>query len=400
MISRLKHIFRLSFQVYWQKKWRLISVAIVLSLGIAAIFMLLSIGNTVRLEIIRRFQAEGADLFTVLKRPGESRKVAPNQTNILSLDFIDWFHQDNNPILELAPEKKLNLTVQYQTVEFSALIVGSTEDYAKVNELKLRAGRFLTPYDAGLSRCVIGQRVARRLQREPAELLGETLHLGPLAFQIVGILRPSRGFQSEYSINESILIPFRTMVQFTNDSEINKISIKTDPKYSIGELNDFIHAKLTLFLGDASNYEVTNQQVFIETIRNQTGQLSLYLGIAGCFLFLAGTFLFIQMMAWSVRERRKIFNLYRIFGVPVHFIHWQIFLETIGIGVMIGGIGILVGLWGMQLITNTFDWVLSIALPAYFIAWGSIFLLTPLIGYFSILQYDQTRLNMMLQMEP
>lgn len=370
-----------------------------LSFGIAAIFILLSMSTTVRLEILRRFHSEGIDLFTVIKRPGAG-VTAPGQIRILTPEIEEWLKDNNHLLVDVAAERRLNLPVAFHNLSFPASIVGTTAGYLPVNELKMKSGRFLSPEDTGQPFCVIGYQIYQKLRQvTKTNLAGQTLHIGPLAFQIIGILRPSKGFRSEYSIDESVIIPFATLVQYTQIPEVTKISIKTDPKYPIVELNDFIKSKLELFLGDASHYEVNNQQVFVEKIRNHVSDITLYLGFLGCIAFFLGVWGQFAFMARTVKTRKKLFSLMRIFGVRKRRIFWQVFMEAVLQGLIAWILGVAIGVICFQWLTQYFNWFPVISLNTYFITLAIALVFSSVVGLFSALQTGETRLNMMLQIE-
>lgn len=395
----LKTYFGPLFATYGRKKTKLFLTIFIFGMGIASIFILLSMSVTVRMEILRRFHSEGIDLFTVIKRP-DAGQVAPAQIRYLNLDFVDWLNSSGGLVLKVAPERRLTLPISFHHQRFSSFIIGSTDAYQSVYDLKIRAGRFLSFVDDKKQHCVIGYRVYRKLRGEiSGNLIGRVLHIGSFAFRIVGILQPSKGFESEYSIDESVLVPLSTLIQFTRNPEITKINIKTDPKDEIAEINDFIRSRLSMYLGDASNYEVSNQQVFIDEIRLEVEQITLYLGIAGCFLFFIGILLLVSLMRRAVQERQKLFSLYRTFGIKNRTIYLQVLSETMLLGFFCWSAGLLLGVVSMPWLTRHFGWVTIIPLESYWVTFAVMFLFCFTAGHFLAQQASRTRLNLMLQLE-
>jgi len=374
MRMNLKKLASPVLGIYRQKFRLLLQTILLFGLGSAAIFILFSLSATVRMEILRRFHAEGIELFTVLKRPNAGR-VAPAQIRYLDLDFLDWLNSPGAPALKVAPERRLTLPIAFRNQRFSGFVVGSTEAYQSVFGLSLKAGRFFSFIDDFQPHCVIGARVYRRLQTETATaLMGQTLHLGPLAFRIIGALEPSKGFESEYNIDESILVPLSTLRQFAYNPEITRMNVKTDPKAPVAEIYDFIDSRLELYLGDASNFEVSNQQVFIDEIQRKVELISLYIGIAGCVFLLAGLTSFVDLTRQTVWERRHLMR--RRWGSQTRRILYQIFAEIFCIGLFGWAVGWVLGALILPWLTGYFGWD-SIIPP---IAYLSTFVITLLFG--------------------
>lgn len=376
------NLIKLSFPVlviYRQKFRLLLQTILFFGLGSASIFILFSLGATVRMEILRRFHAEGIDLFTVLKRPNASR-VAPAQIRYLDLDFLDWLSTPGAPALQVAPERRLTLPIAFRNERFSGFVVGSTEAYQSVFGLRLKTGRFFSFADDFQPHCVVGARVFRRLQTETAtDLIGQTLHLGPLAFRIIGALEPSKGFESEYNIDESILVPLSTLRQFAYNPEITRMNVKTDPKAPVVEIYDFILSRLELYLGDASNFEVSNQQVFIDEIQRKVELISLYAGIAGCIFLLAGITSFVNLTRQTVWTRWH--SMPQIWGITNRRMRYQIFAEIFSIGFLGWATGWLLGVLMLPWLTGYFGWGLIIPPIAYLATFVIMLVFGAAIGY-------------------
>lgn len=397
-MNRFKPLFLLLTK-YTNKKTRLFINILALSLGIAAIVLLLSASEMVRTEILRRFHSEGIDLFTIIKK-ADAGRIAPGQERYLNPQLIDWLKEQGSPILEAAPEKRINLPVRFHELNFSAPIIGTMSNFQQVHDLKLRRGRFLSNIDKGQQHCVIGFEVYQKLQRViKGELLGQIIHIGPLTFQISGILRKSRGFQSEYSIDESVLIPLSTLLQFSNSLEIPKIIIKAAPQFQISRVDDYIRNKLTLFLGDAQNYEVTNQQIFIQRINEQSKQISTWFGLIGCILLVLWFHLFIKLLGQSVDENRSLLSFYRILGVSKQRLYWLIFFEVLIPGLLAWIIGVSVGYGSTLVLAREMGWLIRFPAQIFLITFGITVLLIGLTTYFPAIEAGQTRLSLQLKLE-
>ncbi|MBN2091565.1 ABC transporter permease [candidate division KSB1 bacterium] len=397
-MNRLKPLFLL-LSKYTNKKRRLFYNVLLLSLGIAAIVLLLTASEMVRTEILRRFHSEGIDLFTIIKK-ADAGRIASGQGRYLNPQIIEWLKEKNSPVLEAAPEKRINLPVRFHDQNFSAPIIGTTSSFQQVHDLKLRGGRFLSTIDKGQQHCVIGFEVFQKLRRMVnGDLVGKIIHIGPLTFQITGILRKSRGFQSEYSIDESVLIPLSTLLQFSNSLEISKIIIKAAPQYPISHVDDNIRNKLTLFLGDARNYEVTNQQIFIQRITEQSKQISTYTGLIGCLLLVLWFHLFIRLLGQSVDENKPLLSFYRILGVSESRLYWLIFFEVLVPGLLAWMIGVAIG-YGLSLaLAREMGWLIRFPLHILLSSFGITVLLIGLTSYFPAIEAGHTRLSMQLKLE-
>lgn len=368
IMNKMLLIFENFFAAYASKKRPFVTTLLAFGLGLAAVFTLMSLGETVKFEILRRFHTEGIDLFTISKRAGTG-SIAPRQIRYLGLDVINTLNPNDQYMLAIAPEAKLNQTVKWGNSHFEAPIIGTTSTYQNVFELKLQQGRFLLPHDDGAPVCVITHQVWRQLSRASgsADVLGKTLHIGPIVCRIVGILQASEGYQSDFGINKSILIPFNTLAQYLSTYEVTQITLKANPEADIAEVNAFIRTKLNQYLGDMSNYEVNNQQIFFQQIRDKISTYSVYIGLIGCIFLILGGHAFISLVAQTVSERRPEFRLTRVLGMRRRTLLLQILVETFIFGIFAWLIGITSGNFLLSLLSHWSGWVPQDPASAYWV---------------------------------
>ena len=399
MINQIKMYWISIFPAYWQQKWRVLFMILMFAVGVGALFSFFALRRTVQSEIIKRFQAEGVNLFTVIKRCNADF-CGRNQMRPLDLEVADRLSKNKNMELFVAPENRINMPVAYKTARFEAPILGVTESYRVVNELNVAQGRFLAYPDGGEHVCVVGNRVWEKLTEINLEKNpGAVLHIGPLAFRIIGVLHPYKGFQSEGNLDESVLVPFQTLARYQNDGQVSKISIRTTRPFSIKDIKNFIQLRLTMLLGDASAYEVTNQQVFIEKIRRQVNEISFYLGLVGVMFTLVGLFLLISVVSSRMKNRRKFNALINIFGANPQKIQIQFFIEIFLLGILTASLGVAIGRFFIQKLADALNWFAIIPVESFIFGYLFSFCLILIIGLFLIRPNRFYQPGMTLQME-
>jgi putative ABC transport system permease protein len=260
-----------------------------LMVGCACLFVLMYSNHVVKLEVGRRFHAQGSDLFSIINRHGNS-SLGSRQIRRLDPSILDVLKRDPAFILEVAPEYYRTERVQYRDAELEMSVIGVSASYRKVFDLNLQYGRFFSELDSTGNFCLIGNRLWKRWARGSSDsLIGQNVQIGKQLCKIIGVLAPSPTVSGEYRLDDAILMPYYTMMQFHTEKEFSKVTLAANPARNIGETADYIHLRLTQLAGDISTYEINNQSLFASKIAQSIKYISVIAGGLASMALLFGT---------------------------------------------------------------------------------------------------------------
>lgn len=385
-----KSFIQLTLQSAFKVKTQLLRIIIMLSAGVAAIFFMISYSNTIKVETFRRFHSEGTDSFSVIRRQG-SGPIGPAQNRKLNLNAAEYLSYDSDFILGAAPEIRLSQTITFRDLSFATFVSGIQQDFFPVLNLKLLAGRRFSRFDQGKPFCLLGYRVYQRLcKRYSKDIINRSIHLGQNVFRIIGVLAAGKTSQSEFSIDETIFVPFLTLMQYTEHAEITKITLKANPNRPIPDVTDYIKASIERCLGDATIYEINNQQIFLQTITEQVNLFSFIFGIVGSIALILGSISLLKLIIYLNFERNNVFNLLSDTGVKARYIKLQLIIEPLVIALMSGLIGVLLGLFIVAQIVGQHNWVPVYSVNTILISLAIITVLGLLIGLYPALSIKKS----------
>ena len=122
----------------------------------------------------------------------------------------DSLRTEATTLVAVVPELSRNQQVVYLNSNINTSIVGTTANYVSAHNYTITYGRnFTDGDDAARERyAVIGSDVPKLLNANPAALIGQTIAIRQIPFEIIGVLssKGSHGFQNP---DEQILIPLR-----------------------------------------------------------------------------------------------------------------------------------------------------------------------------------------------
>lgn len=232
---------------------------------------------------------------------------------------------------------------------FKGELSGVYPNEAIINKRKMLAGRFINDIDIERRRKVVvmDDKLARQLVSDPASLIGQYVHVGPFAFQVVGIYQAD-----ENSRSTEVYSAFTTVsTMFSKGNRIDNISFTfhgLDTKEQNEAFEDSYRARINrnhrADPTDKSALWIWNR--FTQALQMNTGIDIMHtaLWIIGLFTLLSGVVGVSNIMLITVKERTREFGIRKAIGARPSSILWLIISESIIITTFFGYIGMLCGI--------------------------------------------------------
>ena len=232
---------------------------------------------------------------------------------------------------------------------FKGELSGVYPKEAIINKRKMLAGRFINDIDIERRRKVVvmDDKLARQLVSDPASLIGQYVHVGPFAFQVVGIYQAD-----ENSRSTEVYSAFTTVsTMFSKGNRIDNISFTfhgLDTKEQNEAFEDSYRARINpnhrADPTDKSALWIWNR--FTQALQMNTGIDIMHtaLWIIGLFTLLSGVVGVSNIMLITVKERTREFGIRKAIGARPSSILWLIISESIIITTFFGYIGMLCGI--------------------------------------------------------
>src|SRR5512143_620957 len=165
---------------------------IAMSIGVASVIVLASLGEGARRYVVGEFASLGTNLLIVLPGRNETTGGAPP---LLSETPRDLTLDDAMALLRsrhvrlVAPINVGAAAISYGGLDRDAVIMGATASLLPVRHMQLAQGHFLPEMDAERAApvCVIGAKIRDELfGTQPA--LGQWVRIGDRRFRVIGVL--------------------------------------------------------------------------------------------------------------------------------------------------------------------------------------------------------------------
>lgn len=327
-----------------------------IAIGTTSVILSVTISMASKQSIYKSFESKPLDLVTASIYG--SNKISESDIKVIS---------SSSYVKEISPEITDFLDVSYEKNESNKRIVGTDENYARLNKRNLKSGRFIMPIDNDKSTkvAVLGNKVANELFPE-GDSLGKTISIDSIPYKIIGVL-DKIDESYETSEDDTIYIPYKTAQIILGVSDISKINVQTISKDNVAQVMNEIITYFNKKGVSQSEYLVSSNKETIDSMKSMDAIMSLMVGaIASISLFVAGIGI-MNMMLVSVTERTKEIGIRKALGSPRKFILIQFLMESLTITFIGGVLGALIGIFGSIPILNSMG-------VEFYIAWNVVFM--------------------------
>ena len=338
-------------------------------IGVAAVIVIVGLGNGLEQYMTDSFSGLGTNTLTV-------SVSSRGSTRSLSVDEMYDIVEENSDYLDLcSPTVSMNGYVKIGSDTVSSTSVqGVSEDYVDISGASVSSGRNLQYSDMKLRAkvCVIGAYLDQAYFGGNA--VGQTLRVGGQSLTVVGVLAQQEDTLEEGSGDDCLYLPYTTASRISGEVSSYVVTVKDENQLdqSVAALESALY---DIFASD-DYYTVTSMAEMVETMTSMINILVAVLaGIAAISLVVGGIGI-MNIMLVSVTERTREIGIRKALGAKERYIMQQFVIEAACTSALGGIFGILFGYLlsaaASQVVTRLMEETLAVAptLAAVALAFG------------------------------
>ena len=238
-------------------------------------------------------------------------------------------------------------TVEYGEYSTSAAIKGISADYCKIEQPKLRYGRYINQTDINMQRkvCVIGRRIYQQLFPDGGDPCGKYIKSGDIYFQVVGVDMSSSNISINSNSSFSLMIPetlAATIYNRGNIVDIICLTAKGGIHTSVLEprIRSIMARQHSFDPDDLEAMQILNTEEIFMIVDNLFRGLNFLIWLVGLGTLLAGCIGVSNIMMVTVKERTVEIGIRRAIGAMPGEILTQIITESVALTLAAGSAGI------------------------------------------------------------
>jgi putative ABC transport system permease protein len=339
--------------------------------GTASVVAMVLGGELATNEALRQFKSLGTDLLAVSVNTSSDDVVqAAGKVENLNLSQALELVKADKDILQVAPYTQLFHPILYNGNPVNGIILGVTDSFSSILQIKMQAGRFVSVFDKYEFYCVIGHEVYESLKKISfKEPLGQQLQIGKNIFVIVGVAEswPENSFVYA-NIDTAIMVPIMASTLVSKYAAINNIIMRLSQQAEIENVEaNLNHAIDNTITGKQVTFRSAKE--LIAKMKMQNNILTVFLGLIGSVSLIVGGIGVMNIMLVSVVERRREIGIRLAVGAKRKDIGILFLMEAVMLSLVGGTLGVIVGILIAYCIALIWNWQFTL------------FILPPLVGF-------------------
>ncbi len=356
---------RLSLIEFGTNKLRAFLTVLGITIGIAAVVLLLSLGQSVQAYVAQQFEGLGTNTLRV------SATRANGRLDQLTLEQAQQLQNpDLLPGVDLVmPETSGNYAVVYENNSFNISVTGATTDYLDIEGRTVDQGRFFSADELTGSAqvAVIGTTTVENLF-DTEDPLGKTIRVQNVLFQVIGVLNESG------TSDNAVIVPITAFKARLNNSRtttgetvVNTILVKATDVNQMTTVQESLTAALRTVRGltanESDNFNIFSASTIVNSLTSVISILTLFLGVVAGISLVVGGINVMNIMLVTITERTREIGLRKATGAQNSDIIVLFLVQAVVLTLIGGVIGVAIAAGGSALITSLVDGLSVIVRP-------------------------------------
>ena len=384
------NLFKVSIRAVANNKMRSFLSMLGIIIGVAAVIIMMSIGQGSKESIRAELSTMGTNLINI--RPGADMRggVRQDPSSMQTLKMADYerIMREKKYVTNVSPEVTASGQAIYGNSNTNTTVYGESPEYLDIKQWTVEQGDCFTQEDIKKAAkvCVVGTTIVKELYGEGADVIGKTIRFKSIPMRIIGVLK-SKGYNNWGMDQDNVIIaPYSTvMKRIAAQTWFSSIVCSAITE----ELSDAAIEELTQILRDnhklkgdaADDFTIRSQAEMMETMSSTMDTVTIILVVAAAFSLLVAGIGIMNIMLVSVTERTKEIGLRMAVGATGPVISLQFLIESVLISVTGGLLGILVGCSASEFIVPMFNMPSSVPAWSIYVSFFVCVCIGVLFGY-------------------
>ena len=384
------NLFKVSIRAVANNKMRSFLSMLGIIIGVAAVIIMMSIGQGSKESIRAELSTMGTNLINI--RPGADMRggVRQDPSSMQTLKMADYerIMREKKYVTNVSPEVTASGQAIYGNSNTNTTVYGESPEYLDIKQWTIEQGDCFTQEDIKKAAkvCVVGTTIVKELYGEGADVIGKTIRFKSIPMRIIGVLK-SKGYNNWGMDQDNVIIaPYSTvMKRIAAQTWFSSIVCSAITE----ELSDAAIEELTQILRDnhklkgdaADDFTIRSQAEMMETMSSTMDTVTIILVVAAAFSLLVAGIGIMSIMLVSVTERTKEIGLRMAVGATGPVISLQFLIESVLISVTGGLLGILVGCSASEFIVPMFNMPSSVPAWSIYVSFFVCVCIGVLFGY-------------------
>ena len=344
-------------------------------IGVGAVITMVALGTGAQRQIDEQMAAMGGNILSIQSSSWFSRGVARNQQTLTTDDALA-LSRGMEHVTAVVPEINSRFQVKYGNRNLNVSVIGTTPNYPDVHGFNFTHGSMFTAADDAARKrvVVLGAELPGMLDADPAALIGRSIQVRSIKFEIIGVLE-AKGGSGWRNPDDDIWIPLSTaQFRVTGDDFVQTISAQvadtSSTEMAMLEIERVLRREHGVLPGKDNDFAIMDRRQFAQS-RQEATEVFTYLlaGIAGVSLVVGGIGI-MNIMLVTVTERTREIGVRKALGATRGNILLQFLVESTILCLLGGIIGLALGATVSALLARYAGWQTVVTANSAITAFG------------------------------
>ena len=340
----LGEALRFSWDALRANRVRSLLTALGMIIGTASVILVVTIAMTGRDYILSQIEGVGSNLIYAFYEGDSANRV--RMADYLTLADMEAVRREVPAVRAAAA-----IIIQYDRMviehaERDVSVIGSSEDYRVIRNLKIAFGRFFDRDDIAMRNkvCLITEPLARKLFGGLEDSLERRVKIHGLQFTVIGTFKEGvETFGQSEITKETLLIPLSVMKYFSPTEKVDQLYFSVHQPSQVVPATERIKAVLAGRHRPGSVYRIENLSEILQAASRIGVALTIVLILISAVALIISGIGIMNIMLVTVTERTRELGIKMAVGARRREILLQFLTESLFLSVSGGVLGILLG---------------------------------------------------------
>ncbi len=386
---RFSSTIGLAIEAITRNKLRSALTSLGVIMGVAAVIVMMALGDGAKASIEQRVSSLGTDVLTVSAGSANVGGVRMGQGAVTTLTAADAEAIAQVPgVRGVSPGVSTRAQVIGPAGNWQTRVEGVGASFADIRAWDVSPGGFFTEDDVERASrvVVIGTMVRDQVFGADVNPVGELIRVNNQPFRVMGVLERKGQSAFGQDQDDTILAPY-TAVQkrLQGATHLSNILVAGGRDASVPELtaavSEALRVRHQIRAGDADDFSVRSPEEMARVLSSTTDTMAYLLASVAAISLVVGGIGIMNIMLVSVTERTKEIGLRRALGARRIDVLRQFVAEALSLSLAGGAMGVALGIGSAYVLSAVLNWTTAVSTIAIAMSFGFSAMVGVVFGY-------------------
>jgi putative ABC transport system permease protein len=369
----------LAFEALRRNLMRSVLTALGIIIGVAAVIVMMALGDGAQASIKERIQSVGANVITVTAGSANIGGVRLGQGAVTTLTAADAkaIAAEVPGVQFVSPGLNARTQIVAPAGNWNTSVQGAGPQLTDIRNWPVESGRFFD--DSDVSRAatvaVLGEVVRNQVFGTGVDPVGRIVRINNQPFTVIGVLSAKGQGPMGQDQDDTVIVPYTTVQKrlsgVTFVSSITVAAAEGTPTADVtAGISSLLRIRHKLASGQDDDFTVRTFEEMASVLTSTTTTMTYLLASVAAISLLVGGIGIMNIMLVSVTERTREVGLRRSVGARRRDVLLQFLSEALVLGLAGGVIGVLIGVGTSQGMSAMMHWTTKVSVEAITMSFG------------------------------